>query len=303
MKRWTTILAAATAMMAAVTGFATEGGGGAYPNGAEGFMTGAVPPPGNYAIVYGLYYSADELVGPDGNDLMGGLFDLEVSGAVLRYIHVTDIKVLGGNWAQHIFVPLLNVDVTLPDGAGGTLCDNKFGLGDLIVDPVIVSWHTKNLHAAAGVDTYVPVGAYDENDLANVGRNYWTFEPVVACTYLNGPIEVSAKVMYDINLENDDTKVESGDELHADFMLAAAVKQWRVGVSGFAYKQVEDDSYPAGYPDQQKLEKGQQLGLGPAIAYQHGPIMLVAKYQKELETENKPEGERVWVKLVAPLPW
>ncbi len=51
--------------------FATEGGGGAYPNGAEGFMAGAVPPPGNYVINYALYLHGDRLLndgevkGPD----------------------------------------------------------------------------------------------------------------------------------------------------------------------------------------------------------------------------------------------
>ena len=39
---------------------ATEGGGGAYHNGAEDFMTGALPPPGNYFINYFNYYSADK---------------------------------------------------------------------------------------------------------------------------------------------------------------------------------------------------------------------------------------------------
>ena len=32
--------------------YATELGGGAYPNGAEDFMSGAIPPPGFYFIDY-----------------------------------------------------------------------------------------------------------------------------------------------------------------------------------------------------------------------------------------------------------
>ena len=42
-------------LSALVTGWpahATESGGGAYPNGAEDFMSGAVPPPGTYVINY-----------------------------------------------------------------------------------------------------------------------------------------------------------------------------------------------------------------------------------------------------------
>ena len=39
--------------------FATENGGGAYPNGAEDFMSGAVPPPGFYYINYTVGYFSD----------------------------------------------------------------------------------------------------------------------------------------------------------------------------------------------------------------------------------------------------
>ena len=39
---------------------ATEGGGGAYPNGAEDFMSGALPHPGTYFINYLNYYSAEK---------------------------------------------------------------------------------------------------------------------------------------------------------------------------------------------------------------------------------------------------
>ena len=40
---------------------ATEGGGGAYPNGAEDFMAGALPPPGVYFKNYLTYYQASKL--------------------------------------------------------------------------------------------------------------------------------------------------------------------------------------------------------------------------------------------------
>jgi len=276
---------------------ATEGGGGAYPNGAEGFMTGLVPPPpGMYLIDYSLYYGADELMGDDGDSLPID-FDLEVWGNVVRIINVTDTKIFGGQWVQHIFVPFLYLDVTTPVGS-----DDNFGLGDLIVDPVIVAWHRKNWHWAAGVDVYVPVGDYDENELANLGRNYWTIEPVVAVTYLNEHgCEASIKVMYDINLENDDTDVESGDEFHFDYALGHRVDNWTLGVGGYYYKQVSDDDYPAGTPPPAMFGKGQAIAVGPQVAYQHKGMSFVLKYQQEFEVENRPEGEKVWLKFVTAL--
>ena len=274
--------------------FATEGGGGAYPNGAEGLMTGAVPPPGDYLINYLLYYSADEFMGPTGKAAPVP-FDLTVWANVLRYIHVTDKKVAGGFWTQHIFIPIMQMDVDV-----GGISDDKFGLGDVIVDPFVVAWHGENWHAAAGVDIYVPIGSYDAMDLANLGRNYWTIEPVVAATYLfPGDVEASVKIMYDINMENDDTDVKSGDEFHFDYAVAKKVtKELCVGVSGFYYDQVSEDEVGGA-----KLtgSKGKQIAYGPVVSYQKGKQTFVLKWQIETETENKPEGDRIWFKFISPL--
>jgi len=71
---------------------ATEFGGGAYHNGAEDFLSGAAPPPGNYFINYFEYYSADKFKNgpPD--------FKANVAADVLRFIHISDKKFLGGLW-------------------------------------------------------------------------------------------------------------------------------------------------------------------------------------------------------------
>jgi hypothetical protein len=46
---------------------ATEGGGGAYPNGAESFLAAALPPPGLYYINYLAHYSSDRLNDKNGD--------------------------------------------------------------------------------------------------------------------------------------------------------------------------------------------------------------------------------------------
>jgi hypothetical protein len=262
-------------------------------------MAGAIPPPGNYLIDYALFYTADELMGNDGRNMASG-FDLTVWGNVLRYVHVSKTTILGASWAQHVFLPVLNVDVTMPT-PGGDLHDTRTGLGDIIVDPLILGWHFPNCHVAAGVDVYVPVGAYDDGELANVGRNYWTFEPVVAMTCLKGGLECSAKVMYDINVKNPDSDVRSGDEFHVDGTIGMRVANWAFGIGGYYYQQVTEDDYPAGYPAAKMMQKGKTMAVGPQVAFQLGKISLVAKYQEEFETENRPEGRKAWLKFVVPL--
>ncbi|MCM8759837.1 MAG: transporter [Candidatus Omnitrophica bacterium] len=275
--------------------FATEGGGGAYPNGAEDFMAGAVPPPGFYYINYTVGYFSDTFRDSHGKSIVPG-FELAVIGNVSRLVYVTDKKIFGGNWAMHVLIPLMNVDVKTPAGD-----DSKFGLGDIFIDPCIISWHSKNAHCAAGVEVIVPTGAYNKNDIANVGRNYWTIEPVFAITFVSGNgWELSGKFMYDINFENDATDYKSGQEFHCDYTIGKKINErWTAGIGGYWYTQLTDDK-------QNGIKvgdgnKGNVFAIGPQIKYDWKKGSFILKYQKEMSVENKPEGSKAWLKFIVPL--
>jgi len=272
--------------------FATEGGGGAYPNGAEDFMAGAVPPPGTYFLDYLTYYKADKFRDGSGGKLMPD-FDLKVTANVFRFLYVTKQQILGGFWGMHVFIPVLNVDVRNPYGS-----QSKTGLGDIIVDPFILSWHWKNFHLVTGLDIYIPTGKYDKNNLANLGRNYWTFEPIVGATFISdGGFEVSGKFMYDINTKNDDTEYKSGQEFHFDYTIAQKFGNWSIGLGGYYYKQMTNDKLngnkvgPDGF-------KGQVFAFGPQIKYDYKNMSFILKYQTETSVENRPEGDKFWFKFV-----
>lgn len=269
---------------------ATEFGGGAYPNGAEDFMAGAVPPPGTYFLDYLTYYKADKFkVGSS----ISSPFDLKVTANVFRFLHVTKHQILGGFWGVQVFVPILNVDVTVPGRS-----QSKTGVGDIIVDPFILSWHWKNFHLVTGLDIYIPTGSFDKNDLANLGRNYWTFEPVVGATFISDSgFEVSGKFMYDFNTKNDDTEYKSGQEFHFDYTIAQKFGNWSVGLGGYYYKQTTADKLndnkvsPDGF-------KGQVFAFGPQIKYDYKNMSFILKYQTETSVENRPEGDKFWFKFV-----
>lgn len=268
---------------------ATEMGGGAYPSGAEDFMAGAVPPPGFYFIDYLTHYRADKLT-------MGGQavpnFDLKATANVFRFIYVTKQQVLGGFWGMHAFLPIVNLDVT-----AGNRSQSNTGIGDIIIDPFILSWHSKNWHAVTALDIYLPTGAYDANDLANIGRNYWTFEPIVGFTYVSDSgFDVSAKIMYDFNTKNNDTHYQSGQEFHFDYTVAKKFDNLSVGVGGYYYKQTTDDKVN-GVKVADGL-KGQVFAIGPQVKYDYRNMSFILKYQTETNVKNKPDGDKFWLKFV-----
>ena len=286
--------------------FATERGISAYPNGAEDFWSGAVPPPGTYFINYFTYYTADDFNDKNGDSAIPG-WDLNLTANIFRFIHITKYKILGGFWGMHVFLPFLNVDVETETPLGS---DNKAGFGDIIVDPFILSWHSKNWHFATGLDIYIPTGDYDKEDLANTGRNYWTFEPIVAFTYeSDSGFEVSSKFMYDFNTENDDSLVNdpllgpvegeylSGQEFHFDYTIGYKLSNWRIGIGGYYYKQTTKDEF-----NDEKVgddgNKGQSIAVGPQLKYDYKNMSFILKYHKEMEVENRPEGQAFWFKFV-----
>ncbi|SEM11150.1 Uncharacterized conserved protein [Syntrophus gentianae] len=296
-RKWFTMLMLATVLLSPVvftgTALATEGGGGAYPNGADDFMLGALPPPGFYFKNHLNYYTAKNFKDNDGNDLIHD-FNLKVTAEVLRFIYVTDKKILGANWAVHAFVPMLYMDVEA--GGGG---DNRFGLGDIIVNPIILGWHFKNFHVVTGLDIFMPTGDYDKTHMANPGRNYWTFEPVFCVTYLSdGGFEASAKLMYDFNTKNNDTNYQSGQEFHADYTLGYHInKELAVGVGGYYYHQMTNDEQDGKKVGTDGFE-GRVFAIGPEVKYDYKNMMFILKWQPEIEARNRPEGDKFWFNVV-----
>lgn len=280
--------------------FATEGGGGAYPNGAEDFMSGAVPPPGMYYLNYLTHYSADSLKDNSGNNI--GDFKLNATANVSRFVYVSDTKLFGANWGGHILVPIATVDgkLTINPGPGTVFNERDSGLGDITVNPIILSWHSKNLHQVFGLDITLPTGGYDSSKSVNVGRNYYTFEAIYGATYLSDEgFETSGKFMYDVNMENRATNYKSGDEFHFDYTLGKHIgKELAVGVGGYYYKQITDDKQNGSTIEN---NKGQVFAVGPQIQYNIGKLSLIAKYQVETNAKNKPEGNKAWFKLIYPL--
>jgi len=147
---------------------------------------------------------------------------------------------------------------------------------------------------------------YDENDLANVGMNYWTFEPGVDVSWLSSKIgtEVTLAASYDINTENPKTDYRSGDSLHLETTVAQHLPLFGgylgVGANAFYFQQVVADSGgPAALGDFRSMT----LGIGPAISYaiKIGDTTVAAelKWLPELDVENRMEGNYIWLKLAA----
>jgi hypothetical protein len=289
--------ALATAVMLCGPAQGTEGGGSIYANGVESFLSGAMPPPGFYPIVYATRYHASSLRDNDGNDIAAavGGFRADVAGIVPRFIWVTDRKVLGGQLAFHAIVPLLNVDVRV-----GSSQNSKAGIGDLNLAAALGYHVSDRLHYVLAFETNAPTGKYDRGDVANVGRNYWNVEPLVAISYVQPTgLNADLKLMYDYNFRNRDTDYRSGQELHADYAIGWGFGNgWIAGAGGYAYRQVSDDDVGGRTVSG---NRGQAFAFGPVLKY-HSKAgwFLTAKYENQFRVRNRSDGGAFWIKALVP---
>ncbi len=297
---------------------ALAGGGQSYPNGSEAFMAGAVPPPGTYFLDYAYYYSADSMKDNNG-DSIAAFDDVSVLANVFRLLWVSDKQILGGNYAAHAFLPVLDIDLKFkaPVGPGSKSKYSDTSIPYVIVNPFILAWHLQEgkLHiVATPADIYIPTGQ-DDGNMASVGHNFWTFEPVIGITYMTGGWEFSGKFMYDFNTTQDDYATvygvevdrDPGQEFHFDYSASYAINPTlRIGLNGYFYTQVTDDKYkidssiPAPVQALLKRDEGnhsQVFAMGPGIWYNHKNMFFSLRNQWEMAAKNKTEGYNVWAKF------
>jgi hypothetical protein len=120
---------------------------------------------------------------------------------------------------------------------------------------------------AASVSGDIPVGDYSPTRLANLGIGHGTIDVGGAYTYLNPETgnEFSGIAGFTYNFKNPDTQYRSGIDFHFDWGASHFLsKQVFVGLAGYAYQQVTDDS------GQNPILGGfrsRVLGIGPQIGY------------------------------------
>ncbi|MCF8501939.1 MAG: transporter, partial [Rhodospirillum sp.] len=264
-----------------------------YPQGAEGFMAGALPPPGFYLLGYGVDYRGD-LVDGQGDKVItptGESISVRANAVAARVLYMSDFQFLGGNWGAHMVIPVF--DVTMEAGSAS---QHKTGLGDITFDPFILAWHWKDWHLATGLDITAPTGRYDAGDLANIGANYWSFEPLVTATYRNEDgWEASAKLMYNIKTENTATNYQSGDEFHMDYALVKNFEDWSVGLGGYFVHQIQRDEVN-GVEVADSIR--QTFAIGPQIQYRYQNMAFSAKWQNEVYSRNTFDGNRFNLKVI-----
>ena len=308
------ILALATCALPLVSTIrAEEAGSGHYLPGATSSFIDALPGKEAFAYVNAFTYYSGSASGSKQLEL-GANIVANINGNVYAdtsiFLYETPWKIGDFQYAVALAVPYVWMDVrgTVQLGSRlppGTRRDTASGIGDIEFFPLMLGWKKGDVNAALTLGIYAPTGDFKAGALANIGKNYWTFEPGLSVSWLSSKIgtEVSLFTGFDFNTNNDATDYHSGSVFHADATVAQHLPLGKgiigVGVNGFYYQQISADSGTGA-----KLGgfEGRTVGVGPVLSYATkigGKTDMVAelKWLPEIGTQKRLQGDTIWFKL------
>jgi hypothetical protein len=201
----------------------------------------------------------------NGNLNIDLVIDVDVFAQALGLAFVTDKKIFGADYG-FIILPSwghTSVQVNANANAAGTISvgplsrtlsagrtieikDDKTGLGDLFIQPLWLGWHGKHYYIGLSWSAYLPIGAYDADDIANVGYGFFTSQ--TQATFYYYPFENKATAFmltptWEIHSNKKGADIKPGQNFTIEYGIGQYLhERFEVGVSGFHQWQITEDS-------------------------------------------------------------
>jgi len=140
----TLTLLASALLLGSRAGQAQPISGNHYPMGAEGIKNASLPPKGVFTKNYNLFYHADTFKDGGGNTAPGN-FNVFAFVNATRVFYFPDVEFLGGKVGADVTVPIVHTELTV---GGARFAET--GLGDILIEPLLIGWHYPQLDLALG---------------------------------------------------------------------------------------------------------------------------------------------------------
>lgn len=281
--------------------WASENGSQHYPIGVLTVQNGTMPPPGMLQLQnYFLSLSSGSLANNTGGNAAPN-FSLYVQADAPRFLYTWKPKIGPFHYSNGFVFPITHLSLSV---AGAH--DSDFHPGDIdIANYLSYASANHKLNYYFGFETYLPVGAYNKNNLVNAGNNFWTFAPTFDVTYKPSPKgELAVSVLTEFNTENSANHYHSGSDIDFDYGTTwrpwDKARKFGFGVQGYFYKQLSDDTQNGAKVGTDGY-RGREFGIGPQLRYDWPFGGLVVKYQHEYAVVDRPRGEKVWVEFALPV--
>jgi hypothetical protein len=292
---------------------------GSHTLGDFGVKSGSQPDPGFYAALFYLHYGTDTIKDADGEMIGLGPEDptsLGISAFAPMVWYVSKAKVLGANYGALVVLPFLNASIEAPAFRLERAVDT--GVGDTLIRPIDLGWHSKSADVAAGLQIYPPTGRYQQGGSGNLGKGMWTYEPFVGATVYfdeKKTMSLATTAFWEFHGKKEDSQTKVGQILTLEGGLGKSFLGGGLIIGGAYYAQwkVTEDQLRAfelpggGAVQIDARNKHKVFGFGPEVtlpvATRSKLFALVnARYLWETGTRSKTQGETLVVTATFPIP-
>lgn len=260
---------------------------GHYPAGAEGIKGASLPPPGVYFRDYNFFYFADEFKdGPPS-------FDIFAYINAPRVIWMTELEILGANYGMDVIVPFASLDWSI-----WTLKGDDLGLGDIQIEPLLLSWHLKQFDLAVGYAIWAPSGDFEIGRPDLISKGFWSHMLTFGTTWYPDQEKtwaVSLLNRYEFCHEQEKTQIDPGQVYTLEWGFSKSLNPGLdVGLIGYYQQQTTKDSGPTA-----TTKRDRKFGIGPELNAFWPKLKLFTsvRYAYEFEAVERPEGQLLTLTL------
>jgi hypothetical protein len=287
-------------LVAAVSAFASLAEAqvrGVYPLGMSATNSGVTPESGfTYSNMF-LFYSRDQLKGPNGEIQATGQNSVMMDMNGFVWVSKKQIGMLGGpKFSASATLPIANnslsSDTEGPISGGG-------GFADSYYQPFILGWQKRRADIRAIYGFLAPTGRFDPSSNNNVGSGYWTQVLAAGETFYltsNKATAVSAFEMYEFHTTQEGTQIHPGQNLDLDYSLTQRLPLrdgilLQVGIVGYESWQTTDKTGPDITSSQAAARyRVNALGASSYVMLPARKVTIGAKYFKEFSDRSTFQG-------------
>jgi hypothetical protein len=246
------------------------------------------------------------------------LFSESIYANAIRITDVTSYSLGGWNYGFGGYLPIVDASIS-PFGNR----QSRFGIGDLFLEPVILTNHIGPFDFVGTLGVYAPTGHFSPTDAASTGSGFWTGMITTGVTF-NPTRDWNFSVLnrFELPTKQDDTQIQPGDTdvlegalAHSFFFIDPPVpldpkdlKQLSKDIKppspflvldtgiAFAYTdQVDSTTGPHGFLPGNRYPSAENFAAGPEIlaTFPKDHFLASLRWEHDWISHNGPQGETI----------
>jgi len=228
-----------------------------------------------------------------------------------QLIYLSKVKVLGGNLAFTVLIPLVQLSA---DEEGGQAPPVNPGIMGDLIQGTAIQWSDKRLFGKsfshrAEFDITFPTGNYSARYAVNPSSHNWSYSVYHAFTILvSENLSVSARNQFNYNARFMGTVDKAGAYYNGNYSFAYGLsKALKLQAVAYYLAQMTEDSHNGDeryFQQEYGLESTKEnvVGIGPGVAYfTNSGVLIEAKAFFETSGKNRLTGTRPTLRITIPL--